>query len=129
MNAAPTIEAQTFSVSENAAMDAAVGTVAATDTDGNDLTFAATSGNLCDAFAINASTGAITVAGALDHETTAAYTLTVRASGGPTSVDAAVTVNVTNVARSTRLSARDFNTLSRACNTNPLVLLSEGITF
>ena len=95
MNAAPTIEAQTFSVAENAGVDAEVGTVAANDDDA--LTFAITEVSRSDAFAINASTGAITVAGDLDHETTAAYTLTVQVSDGSLTADAEVTINVTDV--------------------------------
>ena len=95
MNAAPTIEAQTFSVAENVAVDAAVGTVAATDDD--ELTFAITEASRSDAFAINASSGAITVAGALDYETAAAYTLTVQVSDGSLTADAEVTINVTDV--------------------------------
>ena len=95
MNAAPTIEAQTFSVAENAGVDAAVGTVAANDDDA--LTFAITEASRSDAFAINASTGAITVAGDLDHETTAAYTLTVQVSDGSLTADAEIIINVTDV--------------------------------
>ena len=95
MNAAPTIEAQTFSIAESAGVDAAVGTVAATDDDA--LTFAITEVSRSDAFAINASTGAITVAGALDYETAAAYTLTVQVSDGSLTADAEITINVTDV--------------------------------
>ena len=95
MNAAPTIEAQTFSVAESAGVDAAVGTVAANDDD--ELTFAITEASRSDAFAINASTGAITVAGALDYETAAAYTLTVQVSDGSLTADAEITINVTDV--------------------------------
>ena len=97
MNAAPKIEAQTFSVAENAGVDTAVGTVAANDAQEDELTFSITNGNTGDAFAINASTGAITVAGDLDHETTAAYTLTVQVSDGSLTADAEVTINVTDV--------------------------------
>ena len=97
MNAAPTTEAQTFSVAENVAVDAAVGTVEAQDAQNDELTFAITEASRSDAFAINAGTGAITVAGDLDHETTAAYTLTVQVSDGSLTADAEVTINVTDV--------------------------------
>ena len=95
MNAAPTIEAQILAVAENAAVDTSVGTVAANDDD--ELTFAITEVSRSDAFAINASTGAITVAGALDYETTAAYTLTVSVSDESLTAAAEVTINVTDV--------------------------------
>ena len=97
MNAAPTIEAQILAVAENAGVEAAVGTVAATDAQNNELTFSITEVSRNDAFAINASTGTITVAGALDHETTAAYTLTVQVSDGSLTATAEVTINVTDV--------------------------------
>ena len=70
-----------FSVAEDAATSTAVGTVSATDPDTDDtVTYAITAGNADGAFAIDSGTGAITVAGALDHETTASYTLTVEAA-------------------------------------------------
>ena len=55
-----------FSVAEDAAADAAVGTVGATDPEAGTLTYAITAGNDADAFAIAAGTGALTVAGTLD---------------------------------------------------------------
>ena len=98
VNETPVITAQTFSVTENATAGTIVGTVAATDEDaGSNLTFSITSGNVNNAFDINARSGVITVAGALDHETTPTYTLTVQVSDSDLSATAAVTVNVTNV--------------------------------
>ena len=98
VNEAPIIAAKTFSVTENAAAGTEVGTVTATDEDaGDNLTFAITSGNVNNAFAINARSGEITVAGTIDHETTPAYILTVQVSDGDLSATAAVTVKVTNV--------------------------------
>ena len=44
MNVVPTIEAQTFSVAENAAVDAAVGTVTASDAQNDELMFSIASG-------------------------------------------------------------------------------------
>ncbi len=88
-----------FSVAENAATSAAVGTVSATDSDvGDTVSYSFTDGNGAGKFAVGSTTGAITVAGDLDHETTASYSLTVRASdtkGGTT--DATVTISVTDI--------------------------------
>ena len=93
----------TRSVDENTAIGANVGdAVAATDADGDALTYALTGS---DAFAID-NAGQITVAGALDYETQSSHSLTVTVSDGRNasaeadpSVDAtiAVTVNVGNV--------------------------------
>ena len=92
------------SVNEDAAVGAGVGDpVVATDADSDALTYTIAGS---DAFTINASTGQIAVASALDYETTASYTLTVSVRDGKdaagetdTVVDdtIAVTVNVGNV--------------------------------
>ena len=84
-----------FSVAEDAAVGAAVGTVGATDPEGGTLTYALTAGNAAGAFALDAATGALTVAGALDRATTASYSLTLTASdgsGGTATVTVALTV-------------------------------------
>ncbi|MDE0470660.1 MAG: cadherin repeat domain-containing protein, partial [Ekhidna sp.] len=133
---APTIVAQTFSVAESAAVGTVVGTVAASDADGNALTFTITAGNTIgdggEVFALNETTGALTVktAAPLDYETVAnrTFTLTVRVSDGTLSETADFIVNVTDVARGAHLSARDINTLKDAGNNNPVGLWSDGIT-
>ena len=103
VNDAPVVTDQTFAVAENSANGTAVGTVAATDQDaGQTKSFAITGGNTGGAFAINATTGAITVAtsSALDFETTPSFALTVTVTdnGTPALADTAtVTVTLTNV--------------------------------
>src|SRR6056297_2097412 len=62
LNAPPTATDDTFSIDENSADGAAVGTVSATDPDaGQTLSYAITAGNTNTTFAINSSTGAITL--------------------------------------------------------------------
>src|SRR5207248_3060248 len=71
-----------FSLNENSAAGTAVGSVTATDPDAcQTLTYSIVGGNTSGAFAINGSTGQITVANAaaLDNETTASFNLTVQA--------------------------------------------------
>ena len=92
------------SVDENAATGSNVGAaITASDADSDELTYALTGSG---AFAIDASTGQITVQGALDYETQSSYALTVSVSDGKdasgrvdTSVDdtIAITVSVGNV--------------------------------
>ena len=100
----------TLEVAENNAAGAPVGTVSATDPDGDALTYALDSAS--DAVFDIDSSGAITVtaANALDYETTASYTVTVSvhdgkdAAGQPnTAVDAthSLTIAVTDVEEST----------------------------
>jgi len=56
-NSAPSIADQTFSVPENSAIGTAVGTVKASDDDGDSLVFSIINGNTGDAFQIAANTG------------------------------------------------------------------------
>ena len=84
-----------FSVAEDAAMGATVGTVDATDPEGGAVSYALTAGNEAGAFALAAATGALTVAGALDYETADNYNLTMTASdaaGHTATADVAITV-------------------------------------
>ena len=108
-NAAPGFPSNapaTLSVEENSAAGAAVGAVAATDPDGDALTYTLDSAS-AEAFAIDGD-GAITVAGAvaLDHEAKPSWSVTVSVSDGKASdgtadpaVDAthSLTINVADV--------------------------------
>ena len=89
-----------FDVSEDAALNAAVGTVSATDPDDDDeVSYAITAGDGEGRFTIGEETGEITVAATLDHESTDEYILTVEADDGNGGTDTAtVTVTVTDVA-------------------------------
>ena len=68
-----------FTVFENATTTDSVGTVSAIDPDSDTVSYAITGGNATGKFEMSTSTGDITVAGALDHETAPSYTLTVEA--------------------------------------------------
>ncbi|WP_425390750.1 cadherin domain-containing protein [Ekhidna sp.] len=97
-NTDPIIADQTFSVDENSAMSTVVGTVVASDDDGDPLTYSITSGNTSSAFAISSSSGELTVnsASALDFETTPSFDLVVEVNdgnGGIASATIAITVN------------------------------------
>ena len=85
-----------FTVAEDAVEETVVGTVTATDPDvGDTVTYTLTSGNTGDVFDIDGSTGAITVAGDMDYETTPSYSLIVEASDGEGGTDtASVTITV-----------------------------------
>lgn len=96
----PVINPQAFSVNECAAAGTAVGTVTATDADAwQTINYSITAGNTGNIFAINSSTGEITVNGALDFETTPSYSLTVQAQDNafaPKNASATVTITVTD---------------------------------
>ena len=87
-----------FEVAEDAALDAEVGTVSATDPDEDAVSYAITAGDADGQFAVDGE-GVVTMAAALDHEADPSYTLTVEADdqrGG--TAEATVTVTVTDVA-------------------------------
>ena len=102
VNEAPIVNAATFGLAENSANGTVVGTVTFTPQDtGQTHTFAITAGNTGGAFAINPSTGQITVAtsSAVNFETTPSFSLTVEVtdSGVPALTGTAtITVNLTN---------------------------------
>jgi putative intracellular protease/amidase len=80
-NHAPTVLDANWTLAENSAMGTLVGTVMASDPDqGQTLSYTIVGGNTNGAFAINAATGAVTVANAaaLDFETNPVFTLTVQ---------------------------------------------------
>ena len=96
---APVITAgQIFTVSETAANGTAVGTVANTGDD-DSVTFTITGGNTGSAFALDATSGAISVndADAIDYEDASSFTLTIQATDGTNNPSQDVTVNVENV--------------------------------
>ena len=86
-----------FFIEEDVPNGTIIGAVEATDPDGDPLTYSIVSGNTGDAFAINASTGVLTVNDrqALNFDTTPSFDLLVEADdgqGGMTSV--AITINL-----------------------------------
>ncbi|MBL0135867.1 MAG: cadherin repeat domain-containing protein [Chitinophagaceae bacterium] len=101
-NLPPVIANQSFSISENSANGTTVGTVVASDPNaGQTLTYSILSGNTSTAFAINSTTGVLTVANttALNYETTPSFALVVKVQDNGTgnlSNQATVTVNLIN---------------------------------
>ena len=72
----------TFEISEDASVGDAVGTVSATHPDDDTIEYSIESGNTGNVFTIGINSGAITVNGVLDFETTFSYTLTVEVDDG-----------------------------------------------
>ncbi|SHI50114.1 Cadherin domain-containing protein [Rubritalea squalenifaciens DSM 18772] len=99
VNEAPVANSVSASVAEDSPVGTTVATVSSTDPDaGDSVSYAITAGN-DGSFAINSSTGEITLASMVDYETTNSYALTVTATdaGGLTG-SASVSVMVTDVA-------------------------------
>jgi hypothetical protein len=97
----PELENASFSIDENSPNETVVGTVTATDADGdlNSLTYSITAGNTNDVFAIDNTTGEITVKKSteMDYETTPEFTLTVEVSDGTNIDTAIVTIALNNL--------------------------------
>ena len=122
VNEAPSVNADTFALDEKSANGTAVGTATATDPDaGTTLTWAITGGNTGGAFAINSSTGAITVADTndVDFETNHPFSLTVQATdnGTPQLSDSdTITVNLNDVNDNPVVNAAIFSLAENSAN-------------
>lgn len=121
------VQDQTFSVAENSTVGNVVGTVVASDPDtATPLTYAITAGNTNSAFAINATTGKITVANpaALNYEVQTSFALTVTVSDStmPVTEDTAtITINVTNVNEPTSISLQP-TTVTYVIGADPVLI-------
>ena len=95
-NQPPVVSDQGFSVDETSPNGTVVGTVTASDPDGDPLSYSITGGNAGNAFSLDFTTGELSVNDAtqLDHATTPVYTLTVEVQDGTAADTAQVTVNV-----------------------------------
>ncbi len=96
VNVAPVVTPQDFLIGENSVNGAFIGTMAVTDADaGQTQTWSITAGNTNNAFAINPTTGVLTVnnTAVLDYEarTQISLTITVTDNGSPALSDSTVT--------------------------------------
>ncbi|MEO9893238.1 malectin domain-containing carbohydrate-binding protein, partial [Aurantibacter sp.] len=91
----PIIDDQSFTISEDAAINDIVGTVVATDD--QTLSYSITSGNDAGTFAIDETSGEISVLTALSFENTPQYIVTVAVNDGTNSASAEITIDVTEV--------------------------------
>ena len=136
----PAISDQSFNVQENQPNGTVVGTVALDPGDTNGVTFSITGGNIGSAFAINGSTGQITVANtsAIDFETSTVFLLQVQVTddGGTTTDTATVTVNIQNANDPPTINAQTFSVDENSAPLTPvgIVLANDpetpsGLTF
>jgi VCBS repeat-containing protein len=122
VNEAPVVNAATFSLAENSPNGTSVGTASLTDPDaGQTHTWAITGGNTGGAFAINSSTGEITVADVndVDFETNPTFGLIVQATdnGSPALSDTdTITVNLTNANDAPVVNAATFSLAENSAN-------------
>ncbi|MEI6178315.1 MAG: DUF6288 domain-containing protein, partial [Verrucomicrobiota bacterium] len=127
LNQTPVANDAAFWVYENRSIGTSVGTVIASDVVPSDvLSYAITAGNTGGAFAINSSTGAITVAGSLNADTIPTYNLTVTVTDSGLLTDtAAITLAVHPINHGSN-SAPVVNDQSFSLNENTSVGSSVG---
>ena len=132
-NQAPVVNPATFSIPENSPNGTLVGTpVTFTDADpGQTHTFAITGGNAGGAFAIDPTTGQISVANsaALDFEVTPTFSLTVQVTDNGTPVQSGtgtITVNLTNVNEAPVVNPATFSVVECSANGS---LVGTPVTF
>lgn len=110
------------SVAENAGIGATVGvTASSTDPDGTAVTYSLTD-DAGGKFAINSTTGVVTVAAALDYETATSHTITVQASDGTLTRTQNVTISVTNVNENPIFSSGTTATVSESASNGTTVI-------
>jgi hypothetical protein len=119
------------SLPENASIGAPVGiTAQAIDADATNNTVTYSLDNDAGGlFAIDGSTGVITVAGALDYETSSSHVLTVRATSADSSfVTSDVTVTLTDVNETGTSAITDTDPAANAVDENMAIGSAAGIT-
>ncbi len=111
VNEAPIIEAQEFEVAEDISDQALIGTIVANDPDGDPLDFDITTDD-SGLFEIDPSTAEVTLTEGnnLDFETSEEHTITVGISDGEHTVEAQMTITVTNVIESLAEDPNSFVT-------------------
>ncbi|NOR71228.1 MAG: hypothetical protein GQ532_16280 [Methylomarinum sp.] len=99
LNEAPSIADATYNIPDSAVTNTVLGTPTSSDPDdGATLSYSITGGNTGGVFAINSTTGEITVANGnlLDAVSTASYSLSVEVNDGAITSTATITINVTD---------------------------------
>ena len=96
-NTAPTIEDQVFEIAENTDIGSVIGTIEAIDEDEDDLSFVIIDGNTDEIFALDSSSGVLTLLQTLNIEVTDSYSLLIQVSDGTNTAQATITVSLTPI--------------------------------
>ncbi len=117
-------------VLENSTIGTVVGVTAlATDADGTDTVTYSLDTNAGGLFAIDSATGVITVAGAIDRETAASYTITIRATSSDSStITSTSTIHIGDVDEFNTTQVVDSSATLNSVVENAAIGTSVGIT-
>ncbi|MEO9871603.1 cadherin repeat domain-containing protein [Ekhidna sp.] len=110
-NNPPSISDRSFRIPEEIETGERVGFISAFDLENDPLTYAIISGNIDNTFALNSSSGELTIRSneKIDFQVTSQYTLTVEASDGKSSVSALITINVEEANRVPLINEQTFS--------------------
>lgn len=97
INRLPLVENTTFTLNENAANGTQVGTITASDPEGQPLSFTIAAGNTSNAFSLTGNQILVANTAAVDFETNQVFNLTVNVSDGVSSVPVTITININNL--------------------------------
>jgi Leucine-rich repeat (LRR) protein len=101
INSMPVVEDAVFSIDENSPNGTVVGSIVASDREGDPLTYSIVSGNGSSAITLTGNIIKVANSTPLDYETTPQFVLTVNVSDGISNVQATVTINLNDVAENT----------------------------
>lgn len=101
INRMPEVQNATFNINENSPVGTAVGSIVATDREGDPLVISITGGNASGSFSVTGKNITIANPAALNYETSPVFTLTINVSDGVSNVQATVTINLINVVEPT----------------------------
>jgi hypothetical protein len=101
INQMPVVENATFAIDENSPLGTVVGSIVATDREGDPLTYSILTGNELSAFRLNGNSIVVDNSDVLNYEEHPVFNLTINVSDGISNVQASVTVNLNNVAENT----------------------------
>ena len=129
-NNPPTIGNQTFSIQEKSANGTEVGTIVASDPDNNPLAFTITGGSGESTFAVEETTGKLTVKDntKLDAAMNASLKLTVKVSDGYSDSSAEMTINITSkVLAIEEVASQIFNVYPIPASRKLKVVLKDNV--
>jgi hypothetical protein len=101
INSMPNVEDAVFTIEENSPVGTIVGSIVATDREGDPLTYSFLTGNELSAFTFSGKNIVVANSDHLDFEQYQVFNITINVSDGVSNVQATITINLKNVAEPT----------------------------
>jgi hypothetical protein len=116
INRMPVVENATFAIDENSPVGTVVGSIVASDPEGEPVTVSFLTGNELSAFTVSGKTISVYNTEALDFEQNPVFNLTINVSDVISNVQASVTINLNNVYENTENFILSFSVPGMAGN-------------